>query len=115
MVALIVVVKVLLRMDLTLIRFYICIMLSLKCSLWPIIVMYPLRLNDYQTDFRLWLRDQPIPVLRAIIRTEDFDATRRTAKWKEAEKLAEFIADRLRDRKARGSAFIGRKTGSTTE
>lgn len=61
-----------------------------------------------ETDFRLWLRDQPIPVLREIIRSEDFDATRRTVKWKEAEKLAEFIADRLRDRQSRGSAFIGR-------
>lgn len=61
-----------------------------------------------ETDFRLWLRDQPIEVLRAIIRTEDYDATRRTLKWKEAEKLSEFIADRLRDRQARGSAFIGR-------
>lgn len=64
-----------------------------------------------ETDFRLWLRDQPVSVLRAIIRVEDFDATRRTARWKETEKLAEFIADRLRDRQSRGSAFIGRQTG----
>lgn len=61
-----------------------------------------------ETDFRLWLRGQPIPVLRAIIRAEDFDATRRTTKWKETEKLAEFIADSLRSRQSRGSAFIGR-------
>ena len=61
-----------------------------------------------EEDFRLWLREQPIPVMRAIIRTEDLDATRRTAKWKEAEKLAEFIADNLRARQSRGSAFIGR-------
>jgi len=68
-----------------------------------------------ESDFRLWLRDQPIPVLRAVIRAEDYDATRRTVKWKEAEKLAEFIADRLQDRQSRGSAFIGRETGSTPE
>ncbi|MDQ3011682.1 MAG: hypothetical protein M3X11_13360 [Acidobacteriota bacterium] len=61
-----------------------------------------------ETDFRLWLRNQPIPILRAVIRTEDFDATRRTSKWKEAEKLAEYIADSLRARQSRGSAFIGR-------
>ena len=61
-----------------------------------------------ETDFRLWLRDLPIPVLRAVIRSEDLDATRRTTKWKEAEKLAEFIADSLRARQSRGSAFIGR-------
>jgi len=76
----------------------------------------PVRLPDIhaewntrgETDFRLWLRDQPIPVLRAVIRAEDLDATRRTAKWKEAEKLAEFIADSLRARQLRGSAFIRR-------
>ena len=63
-----------------------------------------------ETDFRLWLRDQPIPVLRAVIRAEDLDAARRTTKWKETEKLAEFIADSLRARQSRGSAFIGRGT-----
>lgn len=67
------------------------------------------------TDFRLWLKDQPVAVLRAIIRAEDFDATRRTTKWKEAEKLSEFVADRLRDRQSRGSAFIGQNKGQTTE
>lgn len=61
-----------------------------------------------ETDFRLWLRDQSIPVLRTIIRAEDLDASRRTTKWKEAEKLADFIAENLRARQARGSAFIGR-------
>ena len=67
------------------------------------------------TDFRLWLKDLQVAVLRAIIRVEDFDAARRTTKWKEAEKLSEFIADRLRDRQSRGSAFIGRNTGQTAE
>ncbi len=63
-----------------------------------------------EMDFRLWLRDQPVPILRAVIRAEDLDATRRTVKWKEAEKLADFIADSLRARQSRGSAFIGRGT-----
>jgi len=61
------------------------------------------------TEFRLWLRDQAVPVLRTLIRAEDFDATRRTTKWKEPEKLADYIADKLRERQARGSAFLGRK------
>ena len=61
-----------------------------------------------EIDFRLWLRDQPVPVLRAVIRAEDLDATRRTTKWKAAEKLADFITDSLRARQSRGSAFIGR-------
>jgi hypothetical protein len=66
-----------------------------------------------ETDFRLWLREQSIPILRAIIRAQDFDPTRRTTKWKEAEKLAEFIADGLRARLSRGSAFIGK--GDTSD
>lgn len=63
-----------------------------------------------ETDFHLWLRELPISVLRAVIRSEDLDATRRTTRWKEAEKLAAFIADGLRARQSRGSAFIGRST-----
>jgi hypothetical protein len=61
-----------------------------------------------EIDFRLWLRDQSIAILRSLIRAEDLDATRRTAKWKEPEKLADFITENLKARQARGSAFIGR-------
>lgn len=64
--------------------------------------------NRGESEFRLWLRDQSLTVLRALIRSQDFDPTRRTAKWKEAEKLAAFIADGLRARLARGAAFIGK-------
>lgn len=60
-----------------------------------------------QTDFRLWLRDQPIPTIRAVIRAQDLDPARRTSKWKDAEKLADFVAEGLRARLSRGSAFIG--------
>jgi hypothetical protein len=62
-----------------------------------------------ESEFQLWLRDLPIPILRSLIRTNDFDPLRRTTKWKESEKLARFIADSLRARMARGSAFIGRQ------
>lgn len=62
-----------------------------------------------ETDFRLWLRDQPVAMLRALIRSQDFDPTRRTAKWKEAEKLAAFITDGLRARMAKGSSFLQRE------
>jgi hypothetical protein len=63
-----------------------------------------------EMEFQFWLRSQSIPVLRAIIRKEDLDAARRTVKWKEAEKLADFIVENLRARQSRGSAFIGRNT-----
>ena len=59
-----------------------------------------------ETDFRLWLRDQPVPTIRALIRAQDLDPARRTSKWKDAEKLADFVAEGLRARLSRGSAFI---------
>lgn len=59
-----------------------------------------------ETGFRIWLRDQPVLTIRAIIRAEDLDATRRTVKWKDAEKLADFASDGLRARLSRGSAFL---------
>ena len=59
-----------------------------------------------ETDFRLWLRAQPIPTIRAVIRAQDLDPARRTSKWKDAEKLADFVAESLRARLSRGSAFI---------
>ena len=31
-----------------------------------------------EMDFRMWLRDQPVALLRAIIRSQDFDSARRT-------------------------------------
>ena len=62
-----------------------------------------------EEGFRLWLRDVPVPVLRAVIRAQDFDPTRRTAKWIDASKLATFIADNLRARLARGAALLDRE------
>ncbi len=59
-----------------------------------------------ESEFRLWLRDQPIGVLRAIIRLHDLDASRRTTKWKDPEKLSAYIADHLQSRLARGSSFL---------
>jgi len=59
-----------------------------------------------ETDFRLWLRDQPVPTIRALIRAQDLDPARRTSKWQDAEKLADFVAEGLRARLSRGSAFI---------
>src|SRR5437762_8421696 len=59
-----------------------------------------------QSDFILWLKDQPAVVLRAEIKAHEFDPTGRTRKWKDAEKLAHFIAEQVRNRAIRGSAFL---------
>lgn len=59
-----------------------------------------------EAEFRLWLLTQPREVLRAVIRSEDIDPTRRTAKWKDVDKLAEYIAESLKSRQQRGAAFL---------
>ena len=72
----------------------------------PIIDVY----NEWnargESEFRLWLKDQPLAEIRLIIRQQDFDPTRKTAKWKESEKLSDFVVRCLNSRLSRGSAFI---------
>jgi len=58
------------------------------------------------TEFQLWLQDQPVEVLRALIRKHDLDAARRTVKWNDSEKLSSYIADQLQLRFNRGSSFL---------
>ncbi|MBI1955874.1 MAG: hypothetical protein HYS38_05725 [Acidobacteria bacterium] len=59
-----------------------------------------------ESEFRLWLRDQSNDVLHSLIWHHDLDATRRSAKWKDPEKLSAFITDKIRSRLARGSGFL---------
>jgi hypothetical protein len=68
--------------------------------------IYTERNERGSSEFRMWLSDQPIGILRALIRHHDFDATRRTSKWRDAGKLSQFIADQLESRLARGSSFL---------
>lgn len=65
-----------------------------------------------EDEFRLWLRDEPMPVLRSLIKKHDLDPTRRTSRWKDPEKLAGFIADQLNARLAKGSSFMRRRDNS---
>jgi hypothetical protein len=58
------------------------------------------------SEFVLWLRDQPLPVLRGLIKVHELDASKRASKWKDTEKLAHFIAEQMRSRTSRGSAFL---------
>lgn len=60
-------------------------------------------------DFHLWLKDQEISLLRAIIRKEDLDATRRTSKWKDTLKLVNYIVEALNARQSRGHSFTNRE------
>jgi hypothetical protein len=64
-----------------------------------------------EEGFHEWLGKQSADVLKAIIRRNNLDPARRASKWKDEKKLADFIADGLRARMSRGSAFIGRQDG----
>jgi hypothetical protein len=55
--------------------------------------------------FLAWLNGLPAPVLRAIIKREDLDPARKSARWR-ADKLADMIANGLAGRRSRGSGFL---------
>jgi hypothetical protein len=59
-----------------------------------------------EPEFQLWLCGQPVSMLRALIRVHDLDAARRTAKWKDTDKLSAFITEQIRARLSRGSSFL---------
>lgn len=59
-----------------------------------------------EEEFRYWGKDQSVQTLRALIRAEDLDPTRKTYRWSDVEKLAAHLADGLKARKGRGSAFL---------
>jgi hypothetical protein len=61
-----------------------------------------------ESEFRLWLRELPVVILHALVRRHDLDATRRSSKWKDPEKLSGYITDQLRSRFSRGSAFLSK-------
>jgi DNA polymerase III gamma/tau subunit len=56
---------------------------------------------------RIWLIDQPMEILKAIIKQERFDPSRRTLRWTDQKKFADHIVQALRAKMSRGSAFIG--------
>ncbi len=62
-----------------------------------------------EQEFQLWLRDQPVTTLRALIRRHDLDAARRAAKWKDPDKLSAFITEQISARLSRGSGFLSTK------
>lgn len=57
-------------------------------------------------DYEHWLSELEIPVLKALVRKHDLDSSKRTQKWREPEKFAKLIADQIRARMQRGSAFL---------
>jgi len=74
--------------------------------------VYAERKTRDDTEFRLWLRDLPVPVLKAIVKEHDLDPTRRVSRWKDPEKFSALIADQLQARMSRGSAFLTGRVGA---
>jgi hypothetical protein len=56
---------------------------------------------------RIWLIEQPMDILKAIIKQERLDPGKRTIRWRNQEKFADHIVEALRTKMSRGSAFIG--------
>jgi hypothetical protein len=57
-------------------------------------------------EFRFWLRASPISQLRAIIKANGFDPEKKSARWREPDKLTGLIAEQTAARLRRGSAFL---------
>jgi hypothetical protein len=70
-------------------------------------------LAEFQTrgadEFRFWLRDFSLPVLKAIVKRNGFDPARATQRWTEPDKFVTLITEQVRARLKRGSAFITSK------
>lgn len=62
-----------------------------------------------EDEFRLWLRELSVPVLKGIVKVNGFDPGKVTRKWTNPDKFVELIADQVKARLNRGSAFIARK------
>jgi hypothetical protein len=57
-------------------------------------------------DCEQWLAGFEIPVLKGLVRKHDLDSSGRSRKWREPEKFAKLIAEQIRARMQRGSAFL---------
>lgn len=53
-----------------------------------------------------WLGTLDIPTLKGLIRKYDLDSSRRSSKWSDHQKFAKLIAEKVRARVRRGSAFL---------
>jgi hypothetical protein len=62
-----------------------------------------------EDKFRLWLRELSVPVLKGIVKVNGFDPGKVTRKWTNPDKFVGLIADQVKARLNRGSAFIARK------
>ena len=59
-----------------------------------------------EDGFRIWARNQPTQILLSLIREHGFDPQYKTSKWKDSQKIADFLLEKLKSRLSRGGAFL---------
>ena len=59
-----------------------------------------------EDEFKFWLRNYDISVLKSIIKANGFDVSRTSQKWKDPDKLQKLILEQASARLRRGSGFL---------
>lgn len=57
-------------------------------------------------EFAFWLRTLDIATLKAIVRMNEFDPTKKTARWSDSDKFVPLIVEQVQSRMKRGTAFL---------
>lgn len=66
-------------------------------------------------EFRFWLREFDIPVLKAIVKANGFDPAKNSKRWDESDKFIVLIAEQTAARLRRGFAFLPSKATKMPE
>jgi hypothetical protein len=66
-------------------------------------------------EFLHWLRSLDLTTLKAIVKTNGFDAGKASQRWKEPDKFADLILTQTAARLRRGSAFLPLKPSTDTK
>lgn len=64
-------------------------------------------------DFLAWASSLELPLLKHIVKTEQFDPSGRSRSWRKGEKFAELIAEQMETRGARGLGIARAVSGSS--
>jgi hypothetical protein len=62
--------------------------------------------NRGEDEFRIWARSQSVEILILLIKQQGFDPQYKTSKWKDSQKLANFLFEKLKLRISRGGSFL---------
>jgi len=65
-----------------------------------------------ETEFRFWMRDFDLPILKAIVKANGFDPGKIAQRWTEPDKFIALIAEQTAARLRRGSSFLPPKSSN---